>query len=230
MGIHENERTTRQGSIQVLLVAGRGLMRDGLHLLLHNSTHDYVVNLAAPESEEAMSRVSERMPDVILMVASIASRTGLDLTRRLRLRCPQAKLIILGETLVSGAVREALRLGAAGYVIVSESFSALEVAIHRVVRNQTAFPPEVDARLVATSRGLRITGDAHVGSLDTLTPRELEVLTHLAQGRSVKECARLLQRSMSTIDNHKSRIMKKLGVHRAVDLTRLAIREGLVPG
>ena len=223
-------RSGQRAGTHVLLVEAPGLLRDGLQNLLRQSAQEYSVVVAAPDQEEVLMHISERTPDIILMVASITGRKGLELSRRLRLRCPQAKLIIVGDLLIAGAVREALRLGASGYVVKSEPYKALELAIHRVIRHQTAYPAEIDARLVSTNRGLRIPSESLSGALDSLTPRELEVLLHLAQGCSVKECARLLQRSMSTVDNHKSRIMKKLGVHRAVDLTRLAIREGLVPG
>lgn len=98
------------------------------------------------------------------------------------------------------------------------------------MRGQTAFPPQIEQRLVSTASGPRLDGDPDGSPLDQLTPRELDVLRLLASGLSVKECAIALERSTSTVDNHKSRIMKKLGIHRSVDLTRLAIREGLVSG
>jgi DNA-binding NarL/FixJ family response regulator len=93
---------------------------------------------------------------------------------------------------------------------------------------RTAFCPAADQYLVHTKSGLRFDPPATGSPLEKLTPRELEILLHLADGLSVRRCAERLRLSESTVDNHKSRLMRKLDVHNVVELVRLAAREGLL--
>ncbi len=143
-------------------------------------------------------------------------------------RAPQAKVVLLDDRPLDVNVREALRVGAAGYLTKTQSIGQIESSLRRAVRGERVFAPDVAARLVLSSDGVRLTADAAGNSLARLTPRETDVLIHLAHGMSVKQCAKALGIGTSTAGNHKSRLMKKLNVHKTVELTRLAIREGLV--
>jgi DNA-binding NarL/FixJ family response regulator len=125
-------------------------------------------------------------------------------------------------------LRQALRSGVAGYLTKHDSFGEIEKAVRAVHAGRQAFSPHVSARLVSTPLGLRVDSSGGEGLLATLTPREIEVLVCLARGASVKQCAELLSIATSTADNHKSSLMHKLGVHKSADLTRFALRHGLV--
>ena len=98
------------------------------------------------------------------------------------------------------------------------------------MRGERVFAPDIAARLVLSGDGVRLAPGGQGNPLSNLTPRETDVLIRLAQGYSVKQCAHALGIGTSTAGNHKSRMMKKLNVHKTVDLTRLAIHEGLVAG
>ena len=98
----------------------------------------------------------------------------------------------------------------------------------RIGMGQKAFCAAADQCLVRTKSGLRFKPKAKGTALEKLTPRELEVLLHLADGLSVKRCAERMHLSESTVDNHKSRLMRKLDVHSVVELVRLAGHEGLL--
>ncbi len=115
-----------------------------------------------------------------------------------------------------------------GYFTRNEPFSDLAAGIQGLARGERAFGPCVKNHIHHTPRGWQLNYDQGDSNLAALTPREFEVLKLVAQGHSVKDCAELLDLAPSTVDNHKARLMKKLGVHKTLDLARLAIREGLV--
>jgi DNA-binding NarL/FixJ family response regulator len=144
-------------------------------------------------------------------------------------RCPNAKTILLDERSIDPHVREALRVKATGYLTKIQPCQQIENALRRAARGERVFAPDIADRLVLSSEGVRLAADSSASPLAGLTPREMDVLVHLAQGYSVKQCAKALGIGTSTAGNHKSRLMKKLKIHKTVDLTRLAIREGLVP-
>jgi DNA-binding NarL/FixJ family response regulator len=144
-------------------------------------------------------------------------------TRRERLR-----LVLLDDAVHDTHVRTALRLGAAGYWTKQESFIEIADRIQRVAIGETVYCPHVASRLVSDENGLRLAPPDASSRFHQLTPREFELLPHLARGLTVKQVASLMSLSPSTVDNHKSRIMKKLNVHKTAELTRIAIREGLI--
>jgi DNA-binding NarL/FixJ family response regulator len=122
-----------------------------------------------------------------------------------------------------------LRVGVAGYMTKHDTFAEIERALRAVAAGRQAFTPHVAARLVSTPAGLRVDSAKGEGLLATLTPREIEVLGCLARGFSVKQCAKMLSIAPSTADNHKASLMNKLTLHKTADLTRFAVRHGLVP-
>lgn len=138
-------------------------------------------------------------------------------------------VIVLDDRVHEGRLAGLLRLPAVSYLTRQAGLDALHAATVKVAtRGDRVFDPAIDQRILRTPRGLRLQRLPDRPSISALTARELEVMQHLAQGSSVRDCAELMHLSASTIDNHKSRLMKKLRIHKAAELTHVAIREGLI--
>jgi DNA-binding NarL/FixJ family response regulator len=138
-------------------------------------------------------------------------------------------VIVLDDRVHEGLLTELLAIPAVSYMTRQAGFDALyAAALDTTTDKMRVFDPSIDHRVLRTPRGLRF--ELHQGrpSVAALTTREREVMLRLAQGNSVRDCAQQMQLAVSTIDNHKSRLMKKLQVHKAVELTRVAIRDGLI--
>jgi DNA-binding NarL/FixJ family response regulator len=141
---------------------------------------------------------------------------------------PTLKIVVIDESVVEAHVHEVLRLDLLGYLTKEQPLSDVIAALRRARYGERVFIPTIAARLTLGGNGVRLEPLHEQGPLARLTPRERDVLVHVAQGNSVKRCAELLGISPSTVDNHKSRLMRKLHVHKAVELTHFAIREGLI--
>jgi two-component system invasion response regulator UvrY len=213
--------------IRVLLVEERGLIQAGLSALI-NAAEGMEVVSAAATAAEAIEQSERLQPDVLLM-GSLGEWGVFGAVGEIMQRCPHTRVIVLDERCVDANVREALRVRAAGYLTKQQPFAQIETALRRAVRGDRVFAPQIATRLVLSAEGVRLMPDTTPSPLASLTPRETDVLIHLAQGFSVKQCAKALGIGASTAGNHKSRLMKKLNVHKTVELTRIAIREGLVP-
>ncbi len=215
------------GHIRVQLVDDQVLIREALARLIGASAGIEVVAMAGNVAE-AILYAEELQPDVVLM--DVLEDAGVfEGIGAICQRCPRVKLVVLDEAPRDAHVRAALRINAAGYLTKHQPLVEIEAALRRVVRGDRVFAPEIARRLVLTSDGVQLTADAGESAISRLTPRETDVLIYLAQGQSVKQCAKLLGIGVSTVGNHKSRLMKKLDIHKTVELSRLAIREGLVP-
>jgi DNA-binding NarL/FixJ family response regulator len=117
---------------------------------------------------------------------------------------------------------------AVSYLTRCSGIDVLIAAVYGAVRGERKFDPAIESRIVRTSQGWRLKQKQGLPSVSQLTNRELEVMRLLAQGQSVRDCASKLNLAESTIDNHKSRLMRKLHVHKAAELTHVAIRDGLI--
>jgi NarL family two-component system response regulator LiaR len=177
--------------------------------------------------EEAKRRTAEFRPDVILLDVLAEGDTFAG-AEELKQTYPTAKIILLDDQPCDTHVRESLRLGLSGYLTKQQPPHEIVAALAQARTGLRVFAPAIAQRLVLSSSGVQL-ALLENEVVSRLTPRELDMLIRLAQGNSVKQCAGLLGIGISTAGNHKSRLMKKLGVHKAVELARLAIREGLVP-
>jgi DNA-binding NarL/FixJ family response regulator len=212
---------------RVLIAESRILVQEALAALLGSIDGIEVVG-RADSAADAVERAAELKPQVVLLSTSGAWGT-FAVAAQFAERCPGVKVVLLDDRALDVHAREALRIGAAGYLTKEQPIHQIESALRRAAHGERVFAPEIAARLVLSADGVRLAADSKATPLASLTPREMDVLVHLAQGYSVKQCAKALGIGTSTAGNHKSRLMKKLNVHKTVDLTRLAIREGLVP-
>ena len=214
--------------IEIFLIDERIFMLELLNAIFASSPQVKVVGTATHE-DQARIQVAARRPAIVLLDASDATGVGLDLAWKLAEESPNTKLVFLDDRVDRGRVALATRMGAAGYFLRTRSFHTLLEGLAKVVAGHNVYDPDV-AQYIGSSGepvGGRIRNlyNQHV----ELTPRELEVLCLLAKGMTVRQCAQKLKLAESTIDNHKSRMMRKLGVHKSTQLALIAVRAGLVP-
>lgn len=202
------------------------LIRDALAARLQSHPRIEVVGTTTT-SDEIVQLCRKERPDVVVMDVDLPGRGTFDAAEAVVSERPQTKIVLLTEHLADVFVGQALRIGAAGYLLKNETFDCLCQAILDAVRGQTYLSPPVMERVYfdnAESRYLPRTES----DLALLTNRQLEVLRHLARGDSVKEIAKQMHLSQKSVDSHKYRIMNKLRIHDRVELARFAIREGLM--
>jgi len=209
---------------RLALVDDHGLFRTALRRLLEAEGHFEVVAEAA-DGQEAVRRVIETRPDLVLMDVGLPGISGVEATRQIRGALPECKVLILSGYDRPSFVQAALMEGASGYVLKTATSEELLVAVRAVLDGKCYLSPDVAQHVVD-----RFAGPTQVGStaLGSLSRREREVLQLVAEGLSSKEIADRLCISNRTVDTHRASIMTKVGSRKTAGLVRFAIREGLV--
>jgi DNA-binding NarL/FixJ family response regulator len=202
--------------ITVLLVDDHSLVRRGFRRMLEDEPDMKVVGEAG-DGEEAVRLAAELKPQVVVMDCALPSMNGLDATRKILEHQPAIAILMLSMHSESTWVRQAIEAGAKGYVLKNAMNLELGPAVRRVASGETIFDPQVEQP--AALKGERSGG---------LTPRELEVLKLIVDGKSNKEIAADLELSANTIAVHRANIMNTLGIHKTAELVVYAIRAGLV--
>ena len=202
--------------ISVLLVDDHSLVRRGFRRILEDEP-DIEVTGEAGDGAEAVRLAKELQPNVVVMDCAMPNMNGLQATRKILEQQPQTLVLMLSMHPEETLVRQALDAGARGYVLKNAVDLELGAAIRRVVAGETV----LDSQLTrpATLKGDR---DEH------LTPRELEILQMIVEGKSNKEIASVLDLSANTVAVHRANIMDALGIHKTAELVVYAIRNGLV--
>lgn len=208
-------------TIRVLLVDDQRLMREGLRVLLELEEGLEVVGEAG-DGKEALEAYATLRPDVVLMDVRMPGMDGVEATRRLRERWPDARIIILTTFDDDAYVFEGLRAGALGYLLKDVSGDDLAKAIRTVAAGGALLAPSVARKVVAEfSRLAPPSRPPDEGLPEPLSEREKEVLRLLAQGLSNREIAERLVLAEGTVKNHVTTILQKLGVR---DRTQAALR------
>lgn len=207
----------------VLLAENHTLVRQGIKALLAEHPDRFEVIGEAENGRVAVSLVDQLRPDVAVLDLSMPQMDGIMATQEIRNVCPETRVIVLTMHVTESFVRGALVAGAQGYLLKDALGSELCLAIEAVAQGKAYLSPAV-ARIVV---------DGFVRSLDSgersvLSLREREVLKLLAEGMKNRTAAEMLHLSEKTVATHRANIMKKLDLHNASELTRYAIREGLV--
>jgi len=203
--------------ISVLLVDDHSLVRRGFRRILEDEPDMKVVGEAA-DGVEAVKLADDLRPRVIVMDCAMPGMDGLEATRQILGKHPEALVLMLSMHPEETLVRQALEAGARGYVLKNAVDLELGTAIRRVVAGDTVLDSQLKRSEVAL-RGKRS---------PTLTPRELEVLQMIVEGKSNKEIAAVLDLSANTIAVHRANMMDTLGMHKTAELVVYAIRNGLV--
>jgi DNA-binding NarL/FixJ family response regulator len=211
--------------IRVVLADDHALVRSTLANWIRG-TSDMLVEAEVKGADEAVSECIRLRPDVLVMDIDMPGLSCFDAARTITSRCEGLRIIFLSAFLHDRYIEEALAVGASGFVTKGQPPQAVSEAIRAAASGGTYFSPEVQARLVVDSSGLRLASQQQT-RISTLTPRELEILRYIARGMSKKEIAETIHLSVKTVDNHSTSLMTKLDIHDRVELARFAIREGL---
>ena len=202
--------------ISVLLVDDHSLVRRGFRRILDDEP-DIEVTGEAGDGAEAVRLAKELQPNVVVMDCAMPNMNGLQATRKILEQQPQTLVLMLSMHPEETLVRQALDAGARGYVLKNAVDLELGAAIRRVVAGETV----LDSQL---NRPAMLKGDRD----EHLTPRELEILQMIVEGKSNKEIASVLDLSANTVAVHRANIMDALGIHKTAELVVYAIRNGLV--
>jgi DNA-binding NarL/FixJ family response regulator len=202
--------------ITVLLVDDHALVRRGFRRMLEDDPEISVVG-EANEGNEAVRLALELRPKVIVMDCAMPELSGIEATRRILEKFPQAGILMLSMHAEETLVSQALQAGARGYVLKNAMELDLVRAVKSIAAGMTVLDPQV-------SRPDALKGERGGG----LTPRELEILQHIVAGKSNKEIATDLNLSANTVAVHRANIMDTLGIHKTAELVVYAIRNGLV--
>jgi DNA-binding NarL/FixJ family response regulator len=203
-------------TISVLLVDDHSLVRRGFRRMLEDEPDITVVGEAA-DGEEAVKLARALTPRVIVMDCALPGINGLQATRKILQSAPNTLVLMLSMHTEDTWVRQALDAGARGYVLKNAMDLELGSAIRRIVSGETV----LDGQL-AKQESLK--GERNAG----LTPREVEILQLICDGKSNKEIAAQLELSANTVAVHRANIMDALGMHKTAELVVYAIRNGLV--
>jgi DNA-binding NarL/FixJ family response regulator len=208
----------------ILLVDDHVLVRAGIRSLI-DQLIGFIVISEASDPDEALAWVAQRVPDIVITDLTMGSYNGLELVRQLRQQYPQMAIVILSMHASEELVTEALRLGASAYLLKEAAPAELEIALQAIRRHETYLSPAVSTKMI--DRFVR-TPVAVPNPLQSLTARQLQILTMIAGRKGTKEIAFELDLSEKTVAAHRAQIMERLGVRDLVGLVLLAVRHGLV--
>lgn len=207
--------------IRILLADDHTLVRRGFSMIIAAQADMEVVGEAS-NGREAVDLAITLKPDVVIMDVTMPELNGIEGTRRISESCDRTRVLALSMHRDSMYVREILRAGARGYLVKDSDDDTLLDAVRAVARGEAYLSPAVSDAVLTDYR-------RHVTNpLDLLSSREREVMQMIAEGKTNKEIAVVLNLSVYTIEAHRGKIMEKLNLHSTGDIVRFAIRNGLI--
>lgn len=210
--------------VRILLADDHHLVRTGMRALLKSFPNVEVVGETG-DGREAIELVQTLAPNIVLMDIAMPGLNGLDATARIVKEFPHTRVIILSMHANEEYVQQALRAGAAGYLLKNAAPEELGLAIQAVTRGETWLSPAISRLVVEEYLGAR--GET-AGPLAQLTLRQREILQLIAEGKTTKQIAAALAVSIKTVETHRTQLMERLGIRDVAGLVRFAIRHGLV--
>ena len=209
--------------INLLVVEDHSIIRAGICALLKNIASVTIIGEAS-DGYEALELVDSLKPDVVFMDISLPKLNGLEATSRITQEYPFVRVIILSMHASEDYVLQALRAGASGYLSKDADTDELESALIAVTQGKTYLSPGISKHLANYVKGI----DEYSSPLDRLTNRQRDALQRLAEGCTTKQIAGILNRSVKTIETHRTQLLKKIDAHDIAGLVRFAIRMGVV--
>ncbi len=214
--------------IRVVLADDHVVLRSGLKLLL-NAQVDIEVVGEASDGAEAVSKTAELKPDVLLLDITMPNIGGIDAMRTIKEKTPAVSILILTMHENEAYLLEALKAGASGYVLKKAADNELMSAIRAVYSGEVFIPSSLTKSVVREMVSGSVSREESVDKdQEQLSPRELEVLTLVAQGYTNQQIADRLYLSVKTVETYKARVMEKLKLHSRVELVRYALRRGFL--
>lgn len=212
--------------MRILLADDHGIVRRGLKSLLESQPGLSVIGEAA-DGLEALRLCSELSPDLLIIDISMPLMNGIEVASRAQKLEPSPGVIILSMHADESYIMRALAAGARGYLVKDATDEDLIPAVRAVAAGKPFFSPTVAAVLMEDYvRQLRARGLSD--SYELLTDREREILQLLAEGRSNKEVAALLDVGLSTVETHRANLMQKLNLHNTAEIVLYAVRKGII--
>jgi DNA-binding NarL/FixJ family response regulator len=212
--------------LRILIADDHALVRRGARSVLH-SRHGWKVVAEAENGREAIRKAIDLKPDVAVVDIGMPDLDGIEVARQIREAVPETKVLVLTMHESDHMVRRALDAGASGYLLKSDLTDSLRQAVKAVAEGERFLTPKVSEIVL---HGFLKTKSQHQpgdGAVARTTPREIEIIRLLAEGKTNKEIAALLGIAVRTVETHRSRIMLKLGVHSLAELIHYAMRHGL---
>jgi DNA-binding NarL/FixJ family response regulator len=210
--------------IRVLLADDHTLVRAGIRSLLETIENLEVI-AESGDGREALELISRHRPDVALLDIGMPGMNGIEIARQSIQASPKTKIVILSMYDDKTHVTQAIRAGVAGYLLKGAAVVELPLAIKAVLAGELYLTPRVSRHLVDDFLNDKA---SEGGPLESLPPRQREILQLIAEGRSTKEIAGIFEVSVKTIETHRARLMERLDIHDVPGLVRFAIRSGLV--
>jgi two-component system, NarL family, response regulator NreC len=213
-------------AVRILLADDHGVVRKGLRLILERHDGLEVVGEAA-DGREAVRLAEELSPDIVIMDVGMPQLNGIDATAQILHRDPRVGIIILSMHSDEGYIVRALSAGAKGYLLKDSAEEDLVQAVRVVAQGRPFFSPRITQTLLDDYvRQLRQKGLPD--SYDLLTEREKEVLQLIAEGKSNKEVATVLDLSVYTVETHRTNLMQKLNLHNTAEIVLYAVRKKII--
>lgn len=208
--------------MNVLLADDHTLVRAGLKALLETIEGVTVVGDVG-RGDEALAAISQHKPDVAVLDLSMPGLTGVEVAERAAKESPKTRVLMLSMHATESYVAQALRAGARGYLVKEAAVSELPLALEAISRGDTYLSPGISRPALD-----ELLASGKASPLETLSPRQREVLRRIAEGQATKEIAFELGLSVKTVETHRAQLMERLGIRDVPGLVRLAIRAGLV--
>ena len=215
------------GTFRIFIADDHEVVRKGLASLLQ-AQPDWQVCGEAGDGRDAVDKVQQLKPDVVILDIGMPSLNGLEATRQILKTNPQARVLILTLHDSDQVVREVLNAGARGFLLKSDAARDLVAAVEALRRDKTYFTSKVAAMVLEGYLKGGAPGAIPTAGRNRLTPREREIVQLLAEGKSTKEVAVALGLSVKTAETHRSNIMRKLQLHSVSDLVLYAVRNNIV--
>ena len=217
--------------IRVLLADDRALVRAGIRSLLQGLGGIQVI-AEAGNGREALDLIREHHPDVVLMDIGMPGMNGLEALGYVAKEFRGVKVVILSMHPNREYVLQAMKAGAAGYLLKDSSPDELALCLRAVAKGETYFSPRVTEQVIL-DYSQRLRGEAPAvaledGPFQRLTRREREVLQLIAEGHSTRQIAQIIGISVKTAETHRTSLMKRLDIHDVAGLVRYAIKNGLI--
>ena len=222
-------RNPKSEIIRVLLAEDHTIVREGLRSLMDGEAGIEVIG-EANDGREAVEKVRQLRPDVVVMDIAMPGLNGLEATRQIRKRFPETQVLILTMHTNEEYVFQILRAGASGYVVKQAASEELIAGIRAVGRGDSFLSPSISGKVIE-EYVRQAEAMEEKDRYDKLTDREREVLQLIAEGHANREIAELLHISVKTVETHRANLMDKLGIRGTAGLTRYAVRKGVIdPG
>ncbi|MCC6607709.1 MAG: response regulator transcription factor [Anaerolineae bacterium] len=212
--------------IKLVLADDHAVVRSGLRMLLQAQPDMEIVG-EADSGAQALAQVQKLHPDIILMDIQMPGMNGIEATRQIKEVCGETAVLALTMHEDDQYFFEMLQAGASGYLPKRAAPDELVHAIRTVSRGEVFLYPSLATRLVQSYLGGGA-GSESEALVSDLTPREQEVLVHIAEGQTNPEIADKLVISVKTVDRHRENIMRKLNLHSRIDLVKYALKQGLI--